>query len=135
MRRVCERRAPCGDGRPAVNGRAAESDAAPCEHDKLGCGWREPHDAHTKVGDGRPCCGWPPQCSPAEKPAVGDLYRWSGDPSLTIEVIKVGRKNATIRVGSVPGSGWIKPQPMPFPDSFTRVFPPAATTQPSEPRA
>lgn len=60
-----------------------------------------------------------------DAPKVGDLYRWSGDPSLTIEVIKVGRKNATIKVGRVPGSGWIKPQPMPFPDSFTRVTPPA----------
>lgn len=61
-----------------------------------------------------------------DAPRVGDIYRWSGDPSLTIEVIKVGRKNATIRVGSVPGSGWIKPQPMPFPDSFTRVTAPGA---------
>lgn len=34
----------------------------PCEHDTLGCGWREPHEEHAKVGDGRPCCGWPPRC-------------------------------------------------------------------------
>lgn len=39
----------------------------PCEHDTLGCGWREPHDPHTKAGDGRPCCGWPPRCSPSER--------------------------------------------------------------------
>lgn len=34
----------------------------PCEHDTLGCGDRTPHDEHTKLGDGRPCCGWPPRC-------------------------------------------------------------------------
>lgn len=38
----------------------------PCEHDTLGCGWREPHDRHTKTGDGRPCCGWPPRCREAD---------------------------------------------------------------------
>lgn len=61
-------------------------------------------------------------------PKVGDLYRWSGDPSLTIEVVKVGRKNATIKVTGAPGSSWVKPQPMPFPDSFTRVTPKDAPT-------
>lgn len=34
----------------------------PCEHDTLGCGDRLPHPVHTKLGDGRPCCGWPPAC-------------------------------------------------------------------------
>lgn len=35
----------------------------PCEHDTLGCRDRTPHEEHTKVGDGRPCCGWPPRCA------------------------------------------------------------------------
>lgn len=39
-----------------------ETEPAPCEHDGLGCGWRVEHEPHTKVGDGRPCCGWPPRC-------------------------------------------------------------------------
>jgi hypothetical protein len=34
----------------------------PCDHDTLGCRDRTPHDEHTKLGDGRPCCGWPPRC-------------------------------------------------------------------------
>lgn len=47
----------------ALIARETESDhTEPCEHDTLGCGRREEHGAHAKVGDGRPCCGWPPRC-------------------------------------------------------------------------
>lgn len=45
--------------------------AEPCEHDRLGCRDRTEHPAHTKVGDGRPCCGWPPQCT--GEPGTGDV--------------------------------------------------------------
>lgn len=45
-----------------IAGSTPPAESEPCEHDGLGCGWREPHDPHAKVGDGRPCCGWPPRC-------------------------------------------------------------------------
>lgn len=40
----------------------------PCEHDTLGCRDRTEHEAHTKTGDGRPCCGWPPACQTTTGP-------------------------------------------------------------------
>lgn len=49
--------------------------AQPCEHDTLGCGARYDHPEHTKLGDGRPCCGWPPTChqpTAQENPMMSD---------------------------------------------------------------
>lgn len=64
---------------------ADRADAIPCEHDTLGCGDRTPHDEHTKVGDGRPCCCWPPRCGESGETITvkvtvdtDELREWAG---------------------------------------------------------
>lgn len=49
---------------------------------------------------------------------IGDRFTVMG---TTAEVVKVGRKYATLKVTQPHGASWTKRQPLPIPDSWERV--------------
>lgn len=59
-----------------------------------------------------------------DAPLVGECYEWEGDPGTLIWVLGVTRKYARIHVVQRDGGQWEKRQPLPFPETFTRVTPP-----------
>lgn len=51
---------------------------------------------------------------------IGDVYDWKEFPGHTMEVERIGRKNAYILVTNPDGATWHKWQPMPFPSTFLK---------------
>jgi hypothetical protein len=62
-----------------------------------------------------------------QNPTPGEVYLWPADTQLVrIEVVRIrrGGKTADIRCTDIKsGDAWDKPQPIPFPETFTEADP------------